>query len=367
MNIFGGWLPSRIIARYVGRRFASRTAAVLFGLVLILLVLDLIGESGRILAVPGNSGDDVLRYTWLRLPQLIAQFLPFSVLLATLLTLSELNAASEITIFKGAGISAHQILMPLFAVGAVVAVLSFTFNELVLTHTNSKLVEWKARDYADYNKADPAPREVWARDGENLAHAARIDGRDAKAVLTDLVFYDRKPDGALEAIVRAPHARKVARGWELERPSRFDVATGRIASSSEWLWRTDVQPRQFMTRDPDPDSVPFWRMPAAIAAVETAGRPTASLWAHTYHKLSQPLSALLMPLLGAVAGFGLARSGRLFIRAVIGMVLGFSFFVADNFMLAMGSFNAVPPIVAAWSPLVLFFLIGESVLLRTEE
>ena len=83
--------------------------------------------------------------------------------------------------------------------------------------------------------------------------------------------------------------------------------------------------------------------------------------------LSGPLSALLMPLLGAVAAFGLARSGQLFIRAVIGMGLGFTYFVADNFALAMGNLGAYPPFLAAWSPFLLFLMVGETVLIRTEE
>jgi len=79
------------------------------------------------------------------------------------------------------------------------------------------------------------------------------------------------------------------------------------------------------------------------------------------------LSAVLMPLLGAVAGFGLARSGQLFVRAVIGMALGFFYFVADNFGLAMGNLGAYPPLLAAWGPFLLFLMIGEMVLIRTEE
>ena len=74
-----------------------------------------------------------------------------------------------------------------------------------------------------------------------------------------------------------------------------------------------------------------------------------------------------MPLLGAVAAFGIARSGKLFIRAVIGMGLGFAYFVADNFALAMGDLGAYPPLLAAWAPFFLFLLIGETVLIRTEE
>ena len=85
------------------------------------------------------------------------------------------------------------------------------------------------------------------------------------------------------------------------------------------------------------------------------------------HKISGPLSAVLMPLLGSVAAFGLARSGKLFIRAVAGLALGFAFFVADNFAMAMADFGTYPPWAAAWAPFLLFLLVGESVLFRTEE
>src|SRR3546814_6454901 len=76
-------------------------------------------------------------------------------------------------------------------------------------------------------------------------------------------------------------------------------------------------------------------LPAALPSSKTL---EGALW----HKLSGPLSAMLMPILGAVAAFGLARSGKLFVRAVIGMALGFTYFVADNFALAMGSLGAYP-------------------------
>jgi lipopolysaccharide export system permease protein len=105
----------------------------------------------------------------------------------------------------------------------------------------------------------------------------------------------------------------------------------------------------------------------AIDDLKAAGRRADNLEGILWHKLSGPLSTLLMPLLGAVAAFGLARSGALFLRAVIGMALGFTYFVADNFALAMGNLGAYPPWIAAWGPFLLFFLIGETVLVRTDE
>ena len=62
--------------------------------------------------------------------------------------------------------------------------------------------------------------------------------------------------------------------------------------------------------------------------------------------------------MGAVAAFGIARSGKLFIRAVIGMALGFLYFVADNFALAMGNLGAYPPFLAAWAPFLVAFIVA---------
>ena len=73
------------------------------------------------------------------------------------------------------------------------------------------------------------------------------------------------------------------------------------------------------------------------------------------------------PVAATVAAFGLARSGQMFVRAIIGMALGFAYFVVDNAALAMGSFGGYPPLLAAWAPFVLFLLLGETVLIRTEE
>ncbi len=363
----GGLIPSRTIARYVGSMFLTRTVAVLIALVLILLTLDLVGEAGRILAVSGNTSADVWTYTTLRAPQLVAQFLPYSVLLATLITLGALNAQGEVVIFKAAGISAHQILAPLFAVALGVAAASFAFDELVLTRTNETLNRWKTADYAPLRTLGLGPTEVWARDGFNLMHAARMDGQGVGARLSEFVLYERADSTRLTAIVRAREARFTDGGWALSDVGRFDVASGRNIERPQGFWRTTVLPERFIGGAPDPSALSFGQLRREIDAARADGKQVGTLESAWWHKLAGPLSALMMPLLGALAGFGLARSGKLFVRAVAGMFLGFGFFVADNFLLAMGDFGAVPPFVAAWGPVLIFLLIGESVLLKTEE
>src|SRR3546814_5045765 len=133
-------------------------------------------------------------------------------------------------------------------------------------------------------------------------------------------------------------------------------------------WSSDVCSSDLFTlSNINADGLSFGARKEAIDDLDAAGRPTKTLEGALWHKLSGPLSAMLMPILGAVAAFGLARSGKLFVRAVIGMALGFTYFVADNFALAMGSLGAYPPFLAAWAPFLLFLMIGEPVLIRTEE
>jgi lipopolysaccharide export system permease protein len=72
-------------------------------LVLVLMMLDLLSRSGDILAYPGNGEAELLRYVSLRVPQLIARFLPYSVLLATIITLATFNQNSEVVRDEGRG------------------------------------------------------------------------------------------------------------------------------------------------------------------------------------------------------------------------------------------------------------------------
>ncbi len=358
--------PSPTLARYTARMFLLRTLAFLAGLVLILQTLDLLGESSRILAVPGNGEAELWRYVSLRLPQLVALFLPFSVLLATLLTFITLNQNSEVVILKASGLSAHQILAPLVLAGLAVAGLSFAFNELVLTRAQASFDPWKTAEYRPVEGNGGPAGDIWVRSGSDLVRAGRVSGSGPSVRLADVTVFDREAD-RLVARIEAERARPVPGGWRLEDGRRFDLASARETPFAVLDLPLAATPDQFTTVNIQPRHTPFWRLLPAIRALEAAGKPTDRLRAELHHKVAGPLSAALMPLLGAVAAFGLARSGRLFLRAVIGLALGFLYFVADNFAMAMADFGNLPPVAAAWAPFLLFLLIGESVLFRTEE
>ena len=362
------FFPSPQISWYMARLFLTRTFAVLALLVVVLQTLDLLGESGDILAYAGNGDAQLWHYVGLRIPQIIARFLPFSVLLGTLIMLAGMNQNSEIVSMKAAGLSAHQILAPLIASALGVAIISYAFNERVVARATASLSAWQAVDYGPIPTDSGVKSNPWVRDGNNLVTAAIVAGRGNNVQLRKVEIFNRL-NNSLTTIVQAPrgHYDAASKSWLLEDARQFDVARGTERQAGTVRFGHAIRPDQFTLAKVDPDALTFSELRAAIGDLRDAGRPTAELEGSLWHKLSGPLSALLMPILGSVAAFGLARSGQLFVRAVMGMALGFAYFVADNFSLAMGNLGAYPPILAAWAPFFLFLLVGETVLFRTEE
>ncbi len=365
--MLGSLFPSRTLTLYLARLFIVRILGVLVMLVLILQALQLLSESGDILAVPGNGQAELWRYVSLNVPQLIARFLPYSVLLATLFTFTPLNQNSEVIAMRAGGLSAHQILAPMLLTAAAVSLVSFVFNETVVAPATGTLKQWTALKYKPVPRDTGVRYNVYVPDGSNVLAAASVTGSGPNTVLDQVSWYRRDGAGMITEQLRSPRATYAAPGWRLENPVHFNVATTTQVQAPTQVIAPGVTPTQMSITTIDPDGQNIFQLSRSIAALKASGRRTTELEAKWWHKLSGPLSALLMPLLGSVAAFGLARSGTLLIRAVAGMALGFTFFVVDNAALAMGNFGGYPPLIAAWAPVLLFLLIGETVLVRTEE
>jgi lipopolysaccharide export system permease protein len=340
---------------------------VLVMLVMVLQILDLLGQSGKIVAYPGNGETELLHYVSLRVPQLIARFLPYSVLLATIITLATLNQNSEVIAMKSAGLSAHQVLAPLVLTAFVIALVNIAFNERVVTRANATLNAWIAADYGPIPEDSGVRSNVYLSDGHDVLLASTLSGSGTAMVLENVSYFRRNAAGIVVEQFRAPRATYADPGWKLEEAVRFETETTTTSNVPTVTVAREITPGKIELSKVDPDGLSLFELSASIDAMRAAGRRTSKLEAAWWHKISGPLSAVLMPILGAVAAFGLARSGHLLIRAVIGMALGFAFFVVDNAALAMGNFGGYSPIVAAWAPFVLFALVGEAVLIRTEE
>ncbi len=362
------FLPSRTLTGYVARLLSTRILLVLGVILALLQMLDLLARSDDILAVAGNGSAELWRYVGLRLPDLFARFAPFCALIGALIAFAELNQHSEIIVMKAGGLSPHRILLPFTLTAALLAGVHFWVSEWVATPARAELAYWQSFDYArDLPPPPDVLHAIWLVEGDDLVHIGTVSRSGSRVVLDDVGIYARDDAGMMKAVTRAAFAWYDRGRWRLFEVRRFDVAALSLEYVDEAPWPLAVSPERFFNLSLVPEQTTLTALARAIAALEREGVPTGPMRAALYHKLAAPLSILLMPLMAAIAGFGLHRRGRLLARMAIGLALGFSYFVVDNFMLAMGRFGVVAPWLAAFSPLVLFAGVGLALLFYTEE
>ena len=247
------FFPSRTLTLYLAKMFVVRIFAVLVTLVLVLMMLDLLGATGDILAPEGNGQAEIWRYVTLRVPQLISRFLPYSVLLATLVTLVTLNQNSEVVAMKASGLSAHQVLSPLLLTAALISVLSFTFNERVVTRANSALKAWEAVEYGEIPQESGVRGNVYLSDGDNILAASSLVGSGAEITLDDVTWYKRAPGGLILERVKASGATYANPGWRLENPVLFDVGEAAVEDLDELVVGETLTPQRIEVQSADPD------------------------------------------------------------------------------------------------------------------
>ncbi len=353
---------------YLAKLFIVRYIIILVGLIATLQMLDLLAKSEEILAGEGAVYADLWRYITLRSPHLISLFSPFVALLASILTLSMLNIHSEIIIIKASGWSAFRILIPLMAMSLLVGVVNFVFSESITVHARGELRNWEANSFAaDVPPAPDSVYDTWVTDGKNLVKAESANRNGSILLLDQVTQYIRDEDKNITNIIKADFAVFRDGRWKLFEVKKFDLDTLKITLLENLDWQTSVPPERFISQAIVADQVNLPRLRRAITQLQSEGHNTDSLDTMLYQKYVSPLSTLLMPLLAGLAAFGLHRGGNLLARILTSLAMGFGFFVINNLFIALGQYGAVPPILAAWLPFVLFGLTGISFILLTEE
>ncbi len=359
--------PDGLFTRYVGRLFAVRFIGFLMFFVILLQMLDLLNESKAINAAEGAGFSSIVNYVSLRAPQIASQFAPFAALLAIVVTLATLNLTSEITIMRAAGMSIHRVLAPIGIVCGAIALCHFVFHELVVVKATEKLAYWVANDYAL-----DLPDDLGTRTDVRLAHDnALISAQSAvrsteKIQLNGVVIYNRNENGLTESIIEARSAVFAEGTWRLVGLTRLDASNLGVAREATALWDTTLDPELLfaMTLNADRTSLPG--LLRQIGKLQSDGADSSAAMTSLLSRFSRPMSTLVMPLLGAVAGFGVRRQGNQLVRAVGGAGLGFIYFVAENLMLAIGKLGVAPAMLSAFLPFALFMVIGFTILLSME-
>ena len=347
----------------------TRMALMRFGLILagvtaFVLTLEVITYVDEIIKIDDNYLVSLAHYGLLRLPATLSTFLPISVLLAVLLTLTELSYRSELVAIWAAGGSPLQIMVMLLPLGMVLGGLNFLVNDQAAPRAAPQLHEWAIGDYGrkelDLGEKDP----IWMRAGSDIVRAG--DANAQASELNDVIIFRRDGNGELLEQIMARRAVLDGDRWQL-----FDVVVyypdNQPPNRLERLvYSGAMRPAASGVRSGDPEEMSMAQLDYFIANAGFGIRPV-HVYETWWHKRTTLLfSAWLIIAVCVPLAVRFRRGGGIGYMFALGVAIGFIFFVLDGISVTLGEIGLMPPALAAWLPSLILTAVAAAMTVRAE-
>jgi lipopolysaccharide export system permease protein len=343
---------------------ASRYIAILLGISFFVLSLDLLANAKDVQALrPGDSWI-LIDYMLHRAPSVVSNYMGISMLLAMLLSLTELSYRNEMVAIWAAGLSPVRLLSMLLPLAFLAGGLQFVLSDTAIPATTPQLRDWGIGDYgADKLKVgekDP----IWMRAGPDILRAGSANADST--TLEDVIIFRRDGNGLLREQIYAAQAELSGGRWTLSgvlvyyrdnlQPSRLETL----------VYSGAMKPAQAGARSGAPEDMSLAELSYFIDNQGFGIRPVwvYETWAHK--RVSLFFSGLLMMALCIPLATRFRRGGGLGVLFAVGVGLGFLFFIVDGISLTMGELGFVTPWLAAWFPLAAFGSLAAVLTLRAE-
>lgn len=356
-----------LLDRYVLSRFFSTLALVVVSVLVLSLIVDYSEQVDEILKNHPPT-QVVLGYYRAFLLSISMDVAPFAILLSTLICLGIFSKNNEDTAFKASGISVRRLGVPIVVAAALAAVLAFAVGEYALPIAKQREIRYKNVIHGhpeDWKLRTPAERNwYYSRDGR-IWHREDTDALRGLLIAPSIFEFDpsfelRRRSAAREAAWDPPTKTWILRqGWT----RAFDKGET-IAFKTFLEERTAGDPpAAFAAERRTPDEMRFRELQRYVRRLKRTGYPTASLETALQWKLARPLLLPVMALVALPFAFRIGKRGAL-AGIGVGLVLGMIFLVSTAFFTKLGDVEALPPVLAAWSPHVLFTTAASFLLVR---
>jgi lipopolysaccharide export system permease protein len=349
--------------------------AVLGALIIIGLVVFLIDfvELSRSVGVRADTNFiEILGLTLLKSPAVILQLLPFVFLFGTLAAFVDMNRRSELIAMRAAGVSAWRFIFPAAGAAFVIGLTTVVALNPLASVSNARFET--LRDNLMSNYLTVAPSDIWLRQGDKhsqmviRARSRDMVGPNVRLNGVSLFISTVNAQGDLEFSrrIEAQEARLVGKDWRLTGAKEATPGAGAVNYDSLVIPST-LDARAALARFAPPTTIPFWGLPNIISRTEQAGFSATAYRLRFQQLLATPLLFAAMSILAAAFSLRLMRLGGLTALAGSGATLGFVFFFFNSFCGALGKSEVIAPFAAAWTPPVLAFLSGFTLLCYTED
>ncbi|MDP3527134.1 MAG: LPS export ABC transporter permease LptG [Hoeflea sp.] len=354
------------LSRYFFRRYMFTFVTYCLAVLFLIFLVDFNESSRRLSAAAEYTVLTGLLISLLRVPTVLQVVIPFVVLIASIATLLQLNRKYELVVTRAAGVSAWQFLAPLVIANLMIGVLSITaLNTLAanaLQYAETIVVE-RNLGMRQTNTAVP-----WLR--QRTAEGDTVVGARATAAggtrLSGATFFLFDADQRISERLEVGEAVLGDGVWELT-----DVKRIRSGEPVERLQATTVPTNlkaEFVGESlTSPETVPFFELGGKIATAKSFGLPATSYEMQFHRLVAQPALLAAMTLIAAMVSLKFVRFGQSFTAILGGILAGFVLYVVSELIQAFANAGTIPPVVAAWLPVLVASALGTTVLLHKED
>jgi lipopolysaccharide export system permease protein len=357
-------LPSATLTWMFTRMALMRFSLILFGVTAFVLTLEVITYVDEIIKLNDSYLSSLAHYTVLRLPATLSTFMPISVLLALLLTLTELSYRSELVAIWAAGGSPLQIMVMLLPLGVVLGGINFLINDQAAPRAAPVLHGWAIGDYGkkQLNLGEQDP--IWMRSGNDIVRAG--DANDQASELENVIIFRRDDDGHLVEQIMARRAVFDRDRWQL-----FDVVVyypdnqppnrlGRLVYSGS------MRPAASGVRSGDPEEMSLADLDYFIVNAGFGIRPVHVYETWWHKRVTLLFTAWLIIAVCVPLAVRFRRGGGIGYMFALGVAIGFIFFVLDGISVTLGEIGLMPPALAAWLPSLILASVAAALTVRAE-
>lgn len=358
-----GWT----LGSYLFRRYAVITAWLFLGTFALVFIIDFAEFSSRTSALPDFSFEKSLLIIAMRVPMFMLQTVPFVALFSAMALLVALNRRSELVITRAAGISVWQFLLPLgigaFLFGLVIILLFNPIAAAGLARSQNYEAEMRATDPSRAPTVVPWIRQKTDDTDTIIGARSSIDrGRE----LVDASFFRIDTDGEIFERLNAERAYLRDGYWELVNVERYADGLHETGIPTAQV-PTNLREEFVLERLTRPETIPLYELPSTIKVAQSFGLRANAFAMQLHYLLALPPLLVAMTLIAATVSLRFTRLGQSVPLILGGVVAGFLLYVVSVLVKAFGSSGIVPPLVAAWFPVVVAIFLGATFLLYRED
>jgi LPS export ABC transporter permease LptF/LPS export ABC transporter permease LptG len=358
----------QILDIYVIRGWIFYFVILLIAFTGVYLIFDFFQVLGDIVRNQVSTRVVVDYYRFL-LPQVVYLMLPLSILVATLVNFGLLTKTNQVIAIKSAGVSLYRLSLPVLSVAALLSVGMFLFADNVLPETNQR-----QNGLRNQIKGKPAqtfyrPDHQWIFGTSSRIYNYTFFDPDQNVFANLSVFEFDPANFRMTRRLQAARAfwEGSIHGWILENGWSRDLNGDRVTTyqpfSVETFKELTEEPGYFKKEVKPSEQMSTLELRGYIADLSQSGFDVVRLSVQFYRKFSYPLIAFVVTLIGIPFSFTMGGKGALTgIALSIGIAI--VYWSTSSLFEAMGNLSQLPPAMAAWSPDILFGLVGTYLLLR---